>query len=145
MEHFRPDGHLTKEAIAALAAGQELNELTRLELAEHLAYCDRCLQRYTDALEGAAVLTPEHSCRESLWQRVRMRTLRLITSRYAAAAAAVVLALSVVWGGNPARFEMREQRAGAVTQRIEHWNRAMDDAVSGLGEFLDGLSALTGR
>ena len=38
MEWFRVDGHLTDEALAALAQGGEPDELTRLELAEHLAF-----------------------------------------------------------------------------------------------------------
>ena len=63
MEIFRHDGHLTDRALAALVAGESLDETARLEIAEHLAYCDLCLQRYTDALAGAPLLTPEHSCR----------------------------------------------------------------------------------
>ena len=102
MEPFRTDGHLTDETLAALARGRELDELTRLEAAEHLAFCDACLQRYTDLLATAPLLVPAHSCRESLWVRVRRRTLRLVTSRYATAAAAVALALTVLWGSAPA-------------------------------------------
>ena len=47
MELFDPSGHLTDRALLALVRNEELDELARLELAEHLAYCDRCLQRYT--------------------------------------------------------------------------------------------------
>ena len=47
MTCFRPDGHLTDAALTALVRGDCLEELDRLELAEHLAYCDQCLQRYT--------------------------------------------------------------------------------------------------
>ena len=66
MDIFRYDGHLTDEALAALVTGESLDETARLEMAEHLAFCDLCLQRYTDALTGTELLTPEHSCRESL-------------------------------------------------------------------------------
>ena len=38
MTCFRPDGHLTDEALAALIRGDALAELDRLEIAEHLAY-----------------------------------------------------------------------------------------------------------
>lgn len=97
MDIFHKDGHLTDTALDALVCEQSLDELTRLEISEHLAFCDLCLQRYTDALTGTSLLTPEHSCQESLWARLRARTLRLLTSRYATAAAAVVLALTVLW------------------------------------------------
>ena len=75
MDLFRHDGHLTDEALAALVTGMPLDETARLEMAEHLAYCDLCLQRYTDALAGTPLLMPEHSCRESLWRRGRYGSL----------------------------------------------------------------------
>ena len=37
---FDQNGHLRDQAIAALVSGEELDALTRLELAEHLSYCD---------------------------------------------------------------------------------------------------------
>lgn len=54
MELFREDGCLSDEGLHALTAGQ-LDELGRLEAAEHLAYCDKCTDRYT------ALLTPTPS------------------------------------------------------------------------------------
>ena len=58
MTCFRPDGHLTDAALTALVRGDCLEELDRLELAEHLAYCDQCLQRYTELLSEGPMLTP---------------------------------------------------------------------------------------
>ena len=58
MERFRADGHLTDEALLALIRQEDQSELERLEIAEHLAFCDACLQRYTDLLAEDA-LTPE--------------------------------------------------------------------------------------
>ena len=55
MELFREDGCLSDEGLHALTAGQ-LDELGRLEAAEHLAYCDKCTDRYTALLTVAAVL-----------------------------------------------------------------------------------------
>ena len=46
MELFRDDGCFTEEGLHALLCGQ-LDEMGRLEAAEHLAYCDRCMDRYT--------------------------------------------------------------------------------------------------
>ena len=93
---FDQNGHLRDQAIAALVSGEELDALTRLELAEHLSYCDFCLQRYTDALAGNLLLTPEVSCRHTIWRKIRERTVRTLTSRYATAAAAMALALTLV-------------------------------------------------
>ena len=93
MELFDPAGHLTDGALLALAHEEVPDELARLEMAEHLAYCDQCLHRYTALLAEAPLLTPAHSCRESLWRHIRARAARLFLNRYAAAAAAVTLAL----------------------------------------------------
>ena len=40
MEIFRHDGHLTNEALAALTSGAPMDKAARLEMAEHLDYCD---------------------------------------------------------------------------------------------------------
>ena len=141
MELFDPSGHLTDRALLALVRNEELDELARLELAEHLAYCDLCLQRYTDALALAPLLTPERSCQDTLWRRVRARTVRIFTSRYAAAAAGVVLALTLVWGsgyGSIRLPELPEDRP-TVSDGLRKWNESLDSAMSGLNDFFDGL------
>ena len=145
MERFRADGHLTDEALAALVRDDGLDQLCRLELAEHLSFCDACLQRYTDLLCGTELLTPERSCRETLWARVRARTLRLVTSRYATAAAAVTLALTVLWGGERLEFTrpvLPEDRP-SISQRLTgltgELSLSLHETVSGLSNFFDGF------
>ena len=103
MELFREDGHLTDQALEALVSGRELNELDRLEMSEHLAFCDLCLSRYTQQLVDEGLMTPAHSCRDTIWWRIRQRAARLLASRWATAAAAIVLVVSLwnfgVFGG----------------------------------------------
>ena len=152
MDIFRRDGHLTDEALAALVNGQSLDETTRLEIAEHLAFCDLCLQRYTDALAGTELLTPERSCQENLWRRIRARAARLFLNRYAAAAAAVALALTMLWGSAgvtlpeglplPERPLLPEDRP-TVSDGLRKWNESLDNAMSGLNDFFDGLGQWT--
>ena len=142
MEIFRHDGHLTDGALAALVAREPLDETARLEIAEHLAYCDLCLQRYTSALAGAPLLAPERSCRESLWRRIRARTIQIFTSRYAAAVAGVVLALTLVWGSGYGSFRLPDlpEDRPTVSDGLRKWNESLDSAMSGVNEFFDGLS-----
>lgn len=145
MERFRADGHLTDEALAALVRNDSPDELGRLEIAEHLSFCDACLQRYTDLLAGTDLLAPERSCDRTLWARIRMRTLRLVTSRYATAAAAVALALTVLWSGREIRFsrpalpETRPRLAEHLQGWPERWNDALSETLSGVTDFFDGL------
>lgn len=145
MDLFRADGHLTDRCLADLAQGRDLGELGRLEAAEHLAFCGLCLQRYTDLLDHVELMVPEQSCQKTLWARVRTRTLRLVTSRYATAAAAVALALTVLWGGQEIRFsrpappEARPRLAERLQGWPERWNDALSETLSGVTDFFDGL------
>ena len=93
MELFLENGHLTDEALRAAVDGA-LDEMGRLEVAEHLSFCDACLVRYTDLLEDDVLLTPSQPLTEGVMERVRRKVVRLLFNRYAAAAAAVVLAVT---------------------------------------------------
>lgn len=148
MERFRADGHLTDEALLALIRQEEQSELERLEIAEHLAFCDDCLQRYTELLAESPLLTPVSSCRQTLWQRLRARAARLLVSRYATAAAAVALALTVLWSsaGIPrfstsGPFQSPDRPAAEdFWDWPEQWNRSMDSVFSQIGDFFDHFS-----
>lgn len=144
---FRDDGHLSDGALLALARNQDgFDQLERLEIAEHLAFCDECLQRYTALLEDeTALLIPERSCQKTLWARIRTRAVRMVTSRYATAAAAVTLALTVLWGGErvelvrPSLPEDRpsiSQQLNGLTGEI---SESLHQTVFGLSDFFDGF------
>ena len=149
MDVFRADGHLTDGALLALVQNDLMDELNRLETAEHLAFCDYCLQRYTDALAGTELLVPERSCRKAVWARIRNRAIRLATSRYATAVAAVALALTLLWGGDPAEFARRAETTRwkepdhRVIEQLDgltgQWNDALSQAMAGVSDFLGGL------
>ncbi len=79
MDVFDNHGHLTEQALLALIQEESLEELERLEIAEHLAFCDQCLQRYTELLTDDTLLTPSPVCREGLGRRVRQRLVRMFT------------------------------------------------------------------
>ena len=145
---FREDGHLSDRALAALARNEDrFDELERLEIAEHLAFCDECLQRYTLALEGGDLLVPERSCQKTLWARIRSRALRLAVSRYATAAAAVTLALTVLWGGTGVEFhhpvlpEDRPSISRQLTGLTGEFSDSLRGAASGFSNFFDGFSS----
>ena len=138
MKIFRSDGHLRDEALCALVLNQPLEELERLEIAEHLAFCDLCLQRYTEALTEDTLLAPHQSCHDTIWHRIRSRTLRILSSRYATAAAAVALALVLVWGVPPVETLSRPE-TNAVSQKLEDWTARLN---SSLGDMMDGINHL---
>ena len=73
-------GCLTDEGLQALADGQ-LDELSRLEAAEHLAFCDACLDRYTALLAGPVIVQPPQDLQKPVWQRIRSQMFRVLTNR----------------------------------------------------------------
>lgn len=97
---FRTDSHLTDEALRAAVADAEsaiLDDLARLEIAEHLSFCDNCLVRYTAMLTDETLLTPQNPVAAPVLQRIRHKVVRVLFNKYTTYAAAASFAL-VLWG-----------------------------------------------
>lgn len=147
MERFLTDGHLSDEALRATARGDELPELARLEIAEHLSYCDQCLVRYTALLTDDALSTPSPFWRSGLWQRIRLRSAELFANRYATAAAALIIATTLwsggVFGGMVDLTErLSEPREPSVLEESlqswpEKWGQTWESGLSGLNKLLN--------
>lgn len=99
MELFRDDGCLTDEGLQALVEGT-LDELGRLEAAEHLSYCDRCLDRYTALLTGDVVEQPPRDLSRPVGRSILIRLMQNVYGRMAVAGVAAVLALTLWRGGS---------------------------------------------
>ena len=93
MELFRDDGCLTDEGLRALVDGQ-LDELGRLEAAEHLSYCGSCLERYTALLAGGALVQPPRDLSRPVGRTLLIRLMNNLYGRAAVASVAAVLALT---------------------------------------------------
>ena len=150
MELFdRTSGCLTDEGLQALADGQ-LDELSRLEAAEHLAFCDACLDRYTALLAGPMIVQPPQDLQKPVWQRIRSQMFRVLTNRYATAAAAVAIAFCL-WGSGlfqglvptadaqltPA---LQLQQTEQTLERRLAFNEAARSASRSLGSLFDSVS-----
>ncbi len=130
MTVFRDDGHLTSEALAVLAAGEELPELTRLEIAEHLSFCDACLERYAAAMASAPLAAPSPRCRAGLFRRIRLRAARLLFSRFGAAAAAVAVTVTAVWTVPlPEVKSAPEELPSPISEAYHGWTEAVDQGL----------------
>lgn len=94
-ELFFSDGHLTDEALQGLIDGN-LDELSRLEVGEHLSFCDTCLDRYTALLTGDVLEEPEIHQTLPVMRQIRTRQANTAVRRYATAVAAVAIG-SFLW------------------------------------------------
>ena len=91
MELFDAKGCLSEEGLQALVGGQ-LDETQRLEAAEHLAYCDRCMDRYTALLTDDVLEQPPRSARGAVMGTIWIRLMQNTWGRAAVATVAAVLA-----------------------------------------------------
>ena len=94
MELFDANGCLTEEGLQALQAGQ-LDELGRLEAAEHLAYCDKCTDRYTALLTADVLQEPPRSAHKAVMATIWVRLMQNTWGRAAVAGVAAVLAFTM--------------------------------------------------
>ena len=142
MELFdRTSGCLTDEGLQALADGQ-LDELSRLEAAEHLAFCDACLDRYTALLAGPMIVQPPQDLQKPVWQRIRSQMFRVLTNRYATAAAAVAIAFCL-WGSGLFQGLVPTPDAQQTEQTLERrlaFNEAARSASRSLSSLFDSVS-----
>lgn len=95
---FLQNGHLSDSGLAALVSGK-LNEMARLEAAEHLSFCDDCLVRYTSLLADDCLLTPATDQTLPVMRRLRQKAAKILFSRYTAAVAAVAIAGTLWYSG----------------------------------------------
>ena len=109
MELFNEGGHLTHEGLQALI-DKQLDEMGRLEVAEHLSFCDECLLQYTTMLTDDVLIEPDRPLKEGIMKRLKRRTGKVMWARYGTVAAAACLAV-VMWGvGSFALLERNEAR-----------------------------------
>ena len=135
--NFDEQGHITEQGFAALAAGG-LDAATRLRLAEHLAVCDACAQRYAAALETQPLRWAPISAR-GLWRTLRRRERRALSFRVAAMAGAACCAL-LLWsvGG----FRMPPQGAplaGGTQQLAEQIGNGTRELTRSISRGVDWL------
>ena len=89
-------GCLTDGALAGLMEGS-LDELQRLEVSEHLSYCDACVERYTALLADGVLLEAPELMKQSVLAALRRKAAKVFVNRYFHMAVAASLTL-VLWG-----------------------------------------------
>lgn len=127
MELFREDGCLTDAGLCALRDGQ-LDELGRLEAAEHLSYCDACMDRYTALLTADVLETPPRSVRSTVMTTIWVRLMQNTYGRIAVAGVAALLALGL-W------------RSGALKTALDHSAALRVTSSTSISQTLDEMDA----
>ncbi len=95
---FFENGHLSDAGLQALINGT-LDELQRLEAAEHLSFCDECLTRYTNLLTDDIQLEPQQNVTLPVMRKLRTKATKQMLNRYTAAVAAVFVTGALWYSG----------------------------------------------
>lgn len=118
MELFDARGCLSEEGLQALVGGQ-LDETQRLEAAEHLAYCDRCMDRYTALLTDDVLEQPPRSARGAVMGTIWIRLMQNTWGRAAVATVAAVLALTM-WRTGTLEQDFAHRAAAEYMAAADH-------------------------
>ena len=146
---FDTAGCLTQSGLEALR-DDRLDDLGRLEAAEHLTFCDRCLARYTALLESIRLSAPMRDLIPQVQALMRLRAFRVMTNRYVSVAAAIAMALALwrfgLFGAAPAAAPKEVQESRPNTSISQMLGSALDGASEGLQNVLGSIqdTALSG-
>ena len=144
MKLFSKDGCLTDEGLQALIH-EELDEMSRLEAAEHLDFCDKCVERYSEMLTADLEIAPPEELSPAILQRIRRKVRMLFVNRFTQVSVAAVLAL-VLWGGlyhngilipTDDRMEQMTTATQFLQGKFSGWNDRLDALMSDFNSFLN--------
>lgn len=138
-DFFDEDGHLTPHALKATAAMHPLDELTRLEISEHLSFCDSCLADYTLLLTDSTLVSPPQPQVHEIMNRIRQKARTVFFNRYARAALAACLAITL-WGCGVFSFDYINANnqfvssvtstSASVTVKVDQWKNHISNGFS---------------
>ena len=141
---FDRGGCLTAAGLQALQDDQ-LDDLGRLEAAEHLTFCDRCLARYTALLERIQLSAPMRDLIPQVQALMRLRRFRVLTNRYVSTAAAIALAFMLwrfgAFGPTAAQTRMTRLPEEPRTSISRMLGDTLTDLSNGMNSLLGSLQA----
>lgn len=138
-EIFNENGHLNIETLEALCIGGDFSELERLEIAEHLSFCDCCVTSYTEALDFSPELSPEQPLAPGVIARLRKRFASQLVRKYATVAAAASFAI-LFW--NIGVFDAAARLDGSqlidiMASSASSFTETSDKLASGISEAVN--------
>ena len=124
MTIFHRNGHITAEGFFLLVT-EKADELQRLELSEHLSFCDECLEKYLKEVEKITLLEPEEKIAKRVIKQVKHKTAFLVQKRFGTAVVAACISM-LLWSSGAFSYETMLQQTDTVARLGEgiekiHW------------------------
>lgn len=128
-------GHITDLGFVALE-NEQLSLDQRLEIAEHLSFCEDCRCRYLAFVESRPLLTPTRPVTRPVMHRIRTRGRVLLLRRALRAGLAACLLLALLSVFHPSagisrsgdRLQSELARNASAAQQLATVAKAGDDA-----------------
>ena len=137
MKLFDEGGHLTDEGLRGLTLS-ELDEEQRMEAAEHLDFCDRCVERYALALTDETMLEPAVPAAPVVMDRIRFQKRKMVFGKFARVAIAAAMAL-VVWNGMLLSGSGLLAKSASWVNHLPDSDSSFSQTVKGFGWRMDQL------
>lgn len=144
MTIFNQNGHISAEGFFILVT-EKADEMQRLELSEHLSFCDRCLEQYLSEMEKITLLETEQSIAKRVINKVRYKTAFLAQKRFGTAVAAACIAM-VLWTSGAFSWKTMLEQADMVEnfeQELEEMSWQNQNALHNVSQkyqqILDNL------
>ncbi|MBQ4050069.1 MAG: hypothetical protein IJD13_00425 [Oscillospiraceae bacterium] len=138
---FDKNGHISKIGFQALTSGKA-GELTRLELAEHLDWCDLCVDRYSLLMTDDILMDAPEQLSESVMANIRRRAIAFFTGQAAKVCAAACLTI-IIWCGGIFNGNIMAQ-GEAFSEKVAAGGISFSQSVFRFGDaienWLGGLS-----
>ncbi len=116
MTIFHKNGHITAEGFFLLVT-EKADEMQRLELSEHLSFCDECLEQYLKEVEKITLLETEERLAKRVIKQVKHKTAFLLQKRFGTAVVAACISM-LLWTSGAFSYEMILWQADNV-ERLE--------------------------
>ena len=147
MTIFDQNGHITTKGLFLLIT-EKADEMQRLELSEHLSFCDRCLEEYLEELEKVTLLESENNISKSVIKRVKYKTAWLSQKRFGTVVAAAGIAM-LLWTSGAFSWEMtlqQTQTVGKLEHRLERMSWKSQNMLHDMSQkYQYFLNKLDGR
>ena len=128
---FNDNGCLSDAAFEALIHNRPLDDLERLEIAEHLSFCDACTEKYARLLDESLLISPVEPVAPTVMQRIRQRARKLFVNKYATVVAAASFAI-IFWNLGVFSIDVKRQDS-----------RVLDTLVNGAASFSQRTTELS--
>ena len=145
MKLFNEEGHITGEGFEALVK-ENLDEMGRLEVSEHLDFCDQCVARYSELLTADIMLEAPAEIVPVVVGKIRQRNRNIFLNRFMKVSVAAGLAI-VIWVGGFYRIGILKplgehpgkaaSAARSVSDTLWNWSSGLDKLLSGFSSFLN--------